>query len=171
MTPPIGIFVFLLALMSPSNNIRAQDLKLDPVRLEEVKHMAHTMPDDTMYGGMREEMGDEKFDAMMMNIEQHKQEREDFVRNSPDITPYLFFLLDREYNINRDPFFASIMIAISKRNDLTSNDLNKITGEMNEILNIPPDEWNESRKEHFLIGGVLILKRFPSPQHDPHLQV
>jgi hypothetical protein len=157
--------MFLLALMSASNNMRAQDVKMDPRRLEEVEYMALRMPNDTMYDGMREQMGVEEFDAMMLKIEQNNTERDDFLRNTPGITPRLFYLLDREYNIKHGPFFISIMTAISMRSDLSSEDIEKIASQMNRILDVAR-EGNQSHNEIFLIGGVGILKKYPSSENE-----
>ncbi|GAA5127529.1 hypothetical protein GCM10023212_32560 [Luteolibacter yonseiensis] len=127
--------------------------------------MAHTIPDDTMYLGLREEMGAEKYDAMKMRMEQEENERENFILHTPGITPYLMFLLNKEYE-SRGTSFISIMVAISKRNDLGEVNLKKITDEMNRILATPSDKLNASRETTFLIGGVNILRKFPSPENE-----
>jgi hypothetical protein len=155
-------FIFILLVLAFT--MRAEDATLDPSRLEEVRHMAHTVPDDTVYyEGMREEMGAENYDAMRKAIKDKEEARDEFIRTAPDITPYLFFLLDKEY-ATRQTSFVSIMTAISQRNDLTEAHLEKISSEMNRILEKPYDDMNHSDQEAFLIGGVGILRKFPSPR-------
>jgi hypothetical protein len=138
--------------------------QLDPVVLDKVSRLVFFGGTPTSEMLALQENPDKEFveREWAKVAQEHERRRQEELRNTPGLKPYLFQLLN---HYKGDSMIERVLKALSLRNDLTKEDITRIAKDVESNLAKPID-YRDSTPRDYLRAALPILARDLTPENE-----